>query len=96
MVLPGEGSDEEFPGDSPGESNSKQSDLSISESSGEQVGSSVSESSCQKVGVGCGECGGEGVFASLGQGDPEQVALDTVGEGRGQQVGLCLGQGNLQ
>ena len=95
-VLPGEGSDKQFPGNSSGESNSKQADLSIGEGSGEQVGGSVCEGGSQEIGVGGSKGGGKGVFASFSQGNPEEVPVHTVGKGSAQQVGLGLGQGNLQ
>ena len=95
LSLPGEGGDKEFPGNSPGESNSKQADVGISESGGKQVGSSVCEGGGEESGVGGGEGGRQGVFPSFGQGNPEEGSTHPVGEGSGQQVGLCLGQGNL-
>ena len=95
LVAPGERGDQELPGNSPGESNSKQANLGVGESSSEQVGSSVCECGSEKVGVGSGEGGGKGVLASFSQGNPEKVTVHSVGEGCGQQVGLCLSQGNL-
>ena len=95
LVAPGERGDQELPGNSPGESNSKQANLGVGESSSEQVGSGVCECGSEKVGVGSGEGGGKGVLPCLGERDPQEISAHPAGQGGAKEVGLSLGQGHL-